>query len=139
MALSQSSPDDVRDASRVVTPRWVTPALFALWGAAAIAEFLTGHVVTGMVLGAAFVVALLIAIIFRRQLRAFNQRRAAASQATYGSLAIIGVGWMLLGIWRLVPPASDVVLGWVCIGMGLMMVIAYAPGYFRLRSVAPDR
>jgi hypothetical protein len=139
MALGSSPPEDVREVSRVVTPSWVTPALFALWGAAAIAEILTGHVVTGLVIAAATAVALVIAIIFRKQLRAFNLRRSAASEATYGSLSLFGVGWLLLGLWRLMPPPSDMVVGGVCVGMGLIMVLAYAPAFIRRRSLARHR
>ena len=138
MALSQSAPDD-SEMSRVVTPSWVTPALFALWGAAAIAEILTGHIVTGLAIAAGTAVTLVVAIIFRKQWGAFNRRRAAAGQASYGSLSLFGVGWMLLGLWQLVPPASDIILGGVCIGMGLMMVLAYAPAFFRRRPLAHNR
>ncbi|WP_344096628.1 hypothetical protein [Microbacterium deminutum] len=139
MALSQSSSDDVSDVSRVATQRWVTPALFSLWGAAAIAEILIGHVVTGVVIATGAAVAAALAVMFRRPLAAFNRRQAAASQATYGSLSLIGIGWMLLGLWRLVPPTSNIVLGGVCVGMGLIMVLAYAPAFFQRRSLDRNR
>jgi len=138
MAPSPSTSDD-REVSRVITPSWVTPALFALWGAAAIAEILTGHVVTGVVIAAGTGVALVLAIVFRKQWEAVDGRRAAAGQVGYGSLSLFGVGWMLLGLWRLMPPSSDIILGGVCIGMGLMMVLAYGPAFFRRRSLAHSK
>ena len=139
VALDKSSPDDVSDVSTVITPSWVAPGLFVLWGAAGIAEILTGHIVTGVVIAAATAVTVVLAILFRKQLRDFNRRQSAASQATYGSLSLIGIGWMLLGLWQLVSPGANFILGSVCIGMGLMMVLAYAPQFFQLRSLTHNR
>ena len=126
-------------APGVVTPRWVTPSLFALGGAAAIALILTGRFVFGLVVAAVVVLLLLLAMIFRPQLRAFNRRTARANTATYGSMAAVGIGWMILGVWRLTTPGSDVILGAVCVVFGLLMVLAYAPKFLQLRFAARSR
>jgi len=139
MVLGSSSSDEDGVAPGVVTPRWVTPSLFVLGGAAAIALMLTGRFVFGLVVAAVVVVLLLLAVIFRPQLRAFNRRTARANTATYGSMAAVGIGWMILGVWRLSLPGSDVILGAVCVVFGLLMVLAYAPKYFQIRFAARSR
>ena len=123
-------------APGVVTPRWVTPSLFMLGGAASIGLMLTGRFVFGLVVAAVVVVLLLLTMILRRQLRAFNRHTARANTATYGSLAAVGTGWMILGVWRLATPGSDIILGAVCVVFGLLMVLAYAPKFFQLRFEA---
>ena len=139
MVLGSSSGDEDGESPGVVTPRWVTPALFALWGAAAIALMLTGRFVFGLVLAVVVAIVLVLAVIFRTQLRAFNRRTARANTATYGSLAAVGIGWMLLGVWQLAAPDSDVILGAVCVVFGLLMVVAYAPKFFERRSLTRSR
>jgi hypothetical protein len=139
MALGSVSGEKAGESTNVVTPRWVAPALFALWGAAAVALMLTGRVVFGAVIAAAIVAGLASAMIFRTQLRAFSSRAARASTATYGSLVLVGMGWIVLGMWRLTTPGSDLILGVVCVVFGLLMVLAYAPNYLKLQAIARNR
>jgi hypothetical protein len=139
MVEESSSVDDDDESPGVVTPRWVTPALFALGGVTAIALMLTGRVLFGLVLAAVIAVVLVLGVIFRTQLRAFNRRAGGANKATYGWFATIGVGWVILGAWRLTTPGSDLILGAVCVVFGLLMVLAYAPKFFQSRSFARSR
>ncbi len=115
MALEIPSGDENSEPFRGVEPRWFTPALVTLFGAAAIALMLTGRFLFGLVMAAAIVVSLVLAFAFRARIRAFDRRRADANETSYGSLALFGVGWMALGVWRLTTPGSDLILGAVCV------------------------
>ena len=61
MALESPSDAEEGEPSRDVEPRWVAPALFALFGAAAIALMLTGRLVFGLAMAAAIIVLLVLA------------------------------------------------------------------------------
>ena len=133
------SPEETRDdAVGLVTPRWLMPSLFTLLGLAAIASVLTGHVESGLILAGLILVTLIVMVVFRKQIAAFNRRHDAASEATYGSMSLFGVGWVALGVWRLATDPT-LIVGIAFIAFGLLTVFAYAPAYFRNRSLARKR
>lgn len=138
MALDGSPNESRDDAVGLVTPRWLMPSLFTLLGIAAIASVLTGHVESGLILGAIVVVGVIVAVVFRKQIAAFNRRHDAASDATYGSLSLFGLGWIALGVWRLATDPT-LIVGIVFVAFGLLTIVAYAPRYFRNRSLVRRR
>src|SRR4051794_36851316 len=104
MAVEGASTEDHDEASRLETPRWVTPALYALAAVAAIGCLLTGRVVMGLVIAAIAAVTFVVSIVFRSQLRGFTRRRTQTDPPAYGALSLFGIGWMVLGVWNLTLP-----------------------------------